>query len=167
MSFNESLVSSKSNEWSTPQSLFDQLNDEFNFTLDPCATHGNAKCLKYYTINENGLKQNWSNERVFMNPPYGYETEKWLSKAYEESLNGATVVCLIPARTDTAVWHDIIFKNAKQIRFVRGKIKFGGSKWTAPFSSALVIFSPNDYAEKIIYYSQSINAISNKKKLLV
>lgn len=148
MSYNEALVSSKSNEYATPQSLFDQLHKEFNFTLDPCSTNENAKCKKHYTIEDNGLDQDWSNEKVFMNPPYGYQTEDWLTKAYNESLNGATVVCLIPARTDTAVWHDIIFKYAKQIRFVRGKIIFGDSKWTAPFASALVIFSSENFDEK-------------------
>lgn len=158
MAYNDSLVSSKSNEWATPQSLFDSLNSEFNFTLDPCSTKENHKCERYFTLDEDGLKQDWSKDIVFMNPPYGYQTVDWISKAYTESLKGATVVCLIPARTDTSYWHDIIFKHSKQIRFIRGKIKFGGSKWTAPFASALVIFSPNTYNEKIIFYKESINA---------
>lgn len=158
MSYNQGLVTSNSNEWATPLKLFDKLDQEFKFNLDPCSTHENAKCAKHYTIEEDGLSQCWGGDTVFMNPPYGYETIRWIEKAYEESLNGATVVCLIPARTDTSYWHDIIFKHAKQIRFVRGKIKFGDSKWTAPFASALVIFSPNDYKEKIIWYDESINA---------
>lgn len=132
--------SSKSNEWTTPQYLFDELNDEFNFTLDPCATDENAKCSKYFTIEDDGLSKDWSNDVVFMNPPYGREIKKWIKKAYEESLNGATVVCLIPARTDTTYWHDFIFDKADDIRFLRGRLKFGNSKNSAPFPSAIVIY---------------------------
>ena len=162
MAYNEALVSSKTNEWETPMKLFNSLNEEFNFTLDPCCTKENAKCKKYYTIEDNGLIQDWSNDRVWMNPPYGYQTSEWINKAYRESLKGATVVCLIPARTDTSYWHDIIFKYAAQIRFIRGKIKFGGSKWTAPFASALIVFSNNEYKDKIVYYDESINKRSKK-----
>jgi len=132
--------SSKSNEWATPQNLFDELNDEFNFTLDPCATDENAKCSKYFTIEDDGLSKDWSNEVVFMNPPYGREIKKWIKKAYEESLSGATVVCLIPARTDTAYWHDFIFDKADDIRFLRGRLKFGNSKNSAPFPSSIVVY---------------------------
>lgn len=132
--------SSKSNEWTTPQYLFDELDDEFKFTLDPCATDENAKCSKYFTIEDDGLSKDWSNDVVFMNPPYGREIKKWIKKAYEESLSGATVVCLIPARTDTTYWHDFIFDKADDIRFLRGRLKFGNSKNSAPFPSAIVIY---------------------------
>ena len=132
--------SSKTNEWSTPQDFFDELDKEFNFTLDPCSTSENAKCAKYFTVEDDGLKQDWSNDVVFMNPPYGREIKHWIKKAYEESLNGATVVCLIPSRTDTIYWHDYIFGKADDIRFVRGRLKFGGSKNSAPFPSAVVIY---------------------------
>ena len=132
--------SSKSNEWATPQNLFDELNDEFNFTLDPCATDENAKCSNYFTIEDDGLSKDWSNDVVFMNPPYGREIKKWVNKAYKESLNGATVVCLIPARTDTTYWHDFIFGKANDIRFLRGRLKFGKSKNSAPFPSAIVVY---------------------------
>lgn len=132
--------SSKSNEWATPQNLFDELNDEFYFTLDPCATDENAKCSKYFTIEDDGLSKDWSNDVVFMNPPYGREIKKWIKKAYEESLNGAMVVCLIPARTDTTYWHDFIFNKADDIRFLRGRLKFGNSKNSAPFPSAIVVY---------------------------
>ena len=101
--------SSKSNEWATPQKLFDELNEEFNFTLDPCATDENAKCNKHFTIEDDGLSKDWSKDVVFMNPPYGREIKKWIKKAYEESLNGATVFCLIQARTYTKSWQEIIF----------------------------------------------------------
>ena len=132
--------SSKTNEWSTPQDFFDELDKEFNFTLDPCATRENAKCTKYFTVEDDGLKQDWSNDVVFMNPPYGREIKYWVQKAYEESLKGATVVCLIPSRTDTKYWHDYIFGKADDIRFLRGRLKFGGSKNSAPFPSAIIIY---------------------------
>ncbi|MBD3929922.1 adenine methyltransferase [Staphylococcus sp. EG-SA-6] len=132
--------SSKSNEWTTPQHLFDELNQEFNFTLDPCATEENAKCSKHFTIEDDGLSKDWSNDVVFMNPPYGREIKKWIKKAYEESLNGATVVCLIPARTDTMYWHDFIFDKADDIRFLKGRLKFGNGKNSAPFPSAIVVY---------------------------
>ena len=132
--------SSKSNEWTTPQHLFDELNQEFNFTLDPCATQENAKCSRHITIEDDGLSKDWSNDVVFMNPPYGREIKKWIKKAYEESLNGATVVCLIPARTDTMYWHDFIFDKADDIRFLKGRLKFGNGKNSAPFPSAIVVY---------------------------
>lgn len=132
--------SSKSNEWTTTQYLFDELNEEFNFTLDPCATDENAKCSKYFTIEDDGLSKDWSNDVVFMNPPYGREIKRWVKKAYEESLNGATVVCLIPARTDTTYWHDFIFDKADDIKFLKGRLKFGNGKNSAPFPSAIVIY---------------------------
>lgn len=133
--------SSKSNEWSTPQDFYDKLNQEFRFTLDPCATHESAKCDKYYTIDDDGLVQDWSSDVVFMNPPYGREIKHWVKKAHEESLKGATVVCLIPSRTDTAYWHDYIFGKADDIRFVRGRLKFGDSKNAAPFPSAVIVYN--------------------------
>ena len=130
--------SSKTDEWETPSELFNKLNEEFNFTLDPCCTKENAKCERYFTIAENGLAHDWSNDVVFMNPPYGREIGKWIEKAYRESLRGAIVVCLIPARTDTKYWHDYIFNKA-EIRFLKGRVKFS-NKGSAPFPSAIVIY---------------------------
>ncbi|MFW3569959.1 DNA N-6-adenine-methyltransferase, partial [Staphylococcus caprae] len=132
--------SSKSNEWYTPQYLFDELNEKYQFTLDPCASHENAKCDKYFTIEDDGLTKDWSKDIVFMNPPYGRNIKHWIKKAYEESVKGATVVCLIPARTDTTYWHDYIFNNAYNIKFLKGRIKFGGAVNSAPFPSAIVVF---------------------------
>lgn len=132
----------KSNEWETPQNLYDKLNEEFHFTLDPCATDNNAKCKRYFTITDDGLMQDWSNDIVFMNPPYGRNKGKWIEKAYKESLKGAIVVCLIAARTDTKYWHNYIFGKAK-IRFLPGRLYFkraDGSGDRAPFPSAIVIF---------------------------
>jgi phage N-6-adenine-methyltransferase len=133
--------SSKSNEWSTPQDFYDQLNQEFSFTLDPCATDENAKCAKYYTQKDDGLSQSWDNEIVFCNPPYGREIKHWVKKASEAK--GGIVVLLIPARTDTSYFHDYVYGKA-EIRFIRGRLKFGDSKQSAPFPSMLVIFSSVD-----------------------
>jgi site-specific DNA-methyltransferase (adenine-specific) len=137
---NPVLLSSKSTEWETPQEFYEKLNMEFNFQLDPCATRFNHKCREYFTIEDDGLKQPWGGKTVFMNPPYGRAVGNWIKKAYEESLKGATVVCLIPSRTDTAYWHDYCVKG--EIRFIRGRLKFGGSENSAPFPSAVVIFRP-------------------------
>lgn len=140
MPINKAMVSSKSNEWETPQKVFDDLDNEFHFTLDPCATPGNAKCARYYTKEQNGLTFSWANEVVFMNPPYGGNTGKWLSKAWRESLAGAIVVCLIVSSTDRSYWHDYIFPYASEIRWLRGRITFGEADSTAPFASAILIF---------------------------
>ena len=132
--------SSKSNEWSTPQDFFDELNTEFHFTLDPCATPENAKCEKYFTIEDDGLMQDWSGHTVFCNPPYGREIKKWVKKAHEESRKLNTkVVMLMPARTCTSYFHDYIYGQA-EIRFIRARLKFGDGKTPAPFPSMLVIF---------------------------
>ena len=137
----EVMFSSKTEEWETPKEFYEKLNEEFNFTLDPCATPENAKCLKYYTKKENGLKQNWQGERVFCNPPYGRSIKEWVKKCYEESRKpNTTVVMLIPARTDTTYFHEYIYKKAKEIRFVRGRLKFGNSKNSAPFPLMVVVF---------------------------
>ena len=133
--------SSKSNEWETPVETFEALNREFHFTLDPCATKSNAKCDMFYDIQADGLRQDWSKHRVFMNPPYGRQIGFWVKKAYEESTCGALVVCLIPSRTDTKWWHEYCMKG--EIRFIRGRLKFGDSKNSAPFPSAIVVFRPS------------------------
>ena len=125
---------SKTYEWSTPQSLFDELNKEFNFTLDPCATKENAKCKKFFTLKENGLLQDWSKDFVFMNPPYGKTIGKWIKK-----LSESCGVALLPARVDTKWFHNYIYNKA-EIRFIKGRIKFGGGKNSAPFPSMVVIF---------------------------
>ena len=133
---NKTLFSSATCEWSTPQEVFDKLNEEFHFTLDPCCTHENAKCEKHYTKEQDGLTQDWTGETVFCNPPYGRDMPKWIKKCAEH--NGVAVM-LIPARTDTAAFHDYIYNKA-EIRFIRGRLKFGGSKNSAPFPSMIVVF---------------------------
>lgn len=136
---NDSLFSSNSVEWETPQDLFDKLNDEFRFTLDPCSTHENAKCEKHYTKQEDGLTQSWNGETVFCNPPYGREISRWVEKAYmENKQNGVLVVLLIPARTDTKWFHEYIYKK-HEIRFLRGRLHFNNSKNSAPFPSMIVV----------------------------
>ena len=135
---NTGMFTSKTYEWETPKWLYDQLNKEYGpFILDPCATKENAKCKKYYTRQEDGLKQKWHG-RVFVNPPYGREIGKWIKKAYESAGQNALIVCLIPARTDTRWWHDYVMKG--KVRFIRGRLRFGGSKNHAPFPSAIVVF---------------------------
>ena len=132
------MFSSKSDEWETPQKLFDELNKEFHFTLDPCSTHENHKCEKYYTMEDDGLSKSWVGETVFVNPPYS-KIKDWVKKCYEES-KYADVIMLIPARTDTKYQHEYIFNYAKAICFIKGRLKFGNQTNSAPFPSQLVCF---------------------------
>lgn len=129
---------SQTDLWATPQAFYDKLNAEFGFETDVCATAENAKCPRYFTQADDGLAQDWTGT-CWMNPPYGREIGKWMRKAYESAQGGVTVVCLVPARTDTAWWHDYAMKG--EIRFIRGRLKFGGGKNSAPFPSAVVIFA--------------------------
>lgn len=134
------MFSSASDNWATPQELFNQLNNEFAFTLDPCASAYNAKCAQYYAKEQDELKQNWSGQRVFCNPPYGREIGKWVEKCSEEARKDNTLcVMLIPARTDTKWFHDFIYNKA-EVRFLKGRLKFGNSTNSAPFPSMIVIF---------------------------
>ena len=144
---NPGVFSSNTDEWATPQALFAALDAEFGFTLDPCALPCSAKCERYFTPDDDGLSRPWEGV-VFMNPPYGRDIGKWVEKAWLEALRGATVVCLIPARTDTAYWHDFVMK-ADEVRFIRGRLHFGGdherTAHNAPFPSAVVVFRPPAY----------------------
>lgn len=136
--------SSKTNEWATPQDFFDRLDAEFSFDLDPCTDGLNAKCERFFTEEDDGLVQSWADSTVFMNPPYGRAIKDWVQKAYEESITGdATVVALIPSRTDTRYWHDYVMK-AEEIRLIKGRLKFGDGKNSAPFPSAVVVFRKNN-----------------------
>ena len=136
---NNVIFSNASCEWSTPQDFFDALDAEFHFTLDPCSTDDNAKCKKHYTKEQDGLVQDWSDETVFCNPPYGREMPKWVKKCYEHMSGGGIAVMLIPARTDTKAFHEYIYGKA-EIRFLKGRLKFGGSNNNAPFPSMVVVF---------------------------
>lgn len=142
MTLNESQYMSNKDEWETPQPVFDKLDGEFHFTLDPCASDENKKCDKYFTKEIDGLIQSWSDDTVYMNPPYGKELAKWVRKAFEESQNGTVVVCLIPSRTDTRFWHEFVMR-AREIRFVTPRLSFVGSDNKAPFPASVVVFDPS------------------------
>lgn len=134
---NKALFSSHSTEWTTPQWLFDELNEEFNFTVDLCATKENRKCSKYYSSDNDGLTADITGERVFCNPPYGAkELPKWIKKCANSK---CLSVLLLPARTDTKAFHEFIYKKA-EIRFIKGRLHFGNSTNSAPFPSMIVIF---------------------------
>ena len=143
--------SSQRDTWETPQDFFDRYDRVYHFNLDAASSDENAKCEKHFTIKDDGLKQNWAGHTVWLNPPYGRQIGKWVQKAYEESLKpDTTVVCLLPARTDTKWFHDYCTKG--EITFVRGRLKFINrnlpsyredgkfQKSPAPFPSMLVFF---------------------------
>lgn len=136
---NELFFSSKSDDWSTPPQFFRELDAELHFDLDVCATEENRKCLRYFSKEQDGLQQSWAGCRVFCNPPYS-QIKKWVEKAYREGTQEGTLVALlIPARTDTRYFHDFILHRA-EVRFIKGRLKFGDQKNAAPFPSMVVIF---------------------------
>lgn len=135
---NDGMFTSKTDMWETPQDLFDNLDSEFHFTLDVCAVKENAKCNNFYSPEQDGLSQPWTG-RVWCNPPYGRQIGKWVRRALFASAAGATVVMLLPSRTDTKWFHEYIYHKA-EIRFIRGRLKFGGAKNGAPFPSMVCIF---------------------------
>lgn len=147
------LQQPKSHEWETPPELFRQLDQEFGFVLDAAATEENHLCPFYLTEKENGLVANWwSFDTVFCNPPYGTQIGRWVEKGWREAQNDATVVMLIPARTETRYWHDYVMR-AAEIRFIRGRLRFGGVEiergHNAPFPSAVVVFRPGEHTPRI------------------
>lgn len=130
--------SSATDLWATPADFFAKCEAEFGpFDLDVCANEENAKCRRFFTKADDGLAQQWTGS-CWMNPPYGRTIGLWMEKAWRSAQGGAKVVCLVPARTDTAWWHDYAAKGT--VRFIRGRLKFGGHKNSAPFPSALVVF---------------------------
>ena len=137
------LFSSRRNDWATPWSLFNAVNKEFLFELDAAASRGNAKCLKFYTEEDDGLSKDWSSDvnggAVWLNPPYGRDIKLWVEKAYSESKKGCCVVVLTFVRTDTKWWNDYAMQ-AAEIRLITGRISFGGSKNAAPAPSCLLVF---------------------------
>lgn len=135
------LFSSATDLWETPLDLFQELDAEFGFTLDVCALPINAKCRKFFSPTEDSLKQRWTGV-CWMNPPYGRTIGDWVKKALESAQDGATVVCLLPARTDTRWWHEYV-AHASEIRYVRGRLRFGKAVNSAPFPSAVVVFRPS------------------------
>ena len=155
---NKALLSSKSSEWETPRDFYNFLDKKFHFEIDPCATYENKKCPMYFSIAVDGLSVDWGQRRYFMNPPYGYQIRHWIRKAYESSLNGALVVCLIPARTDTSYWHTYCMRGT--IYLIRGRLKFTSRTFVesngdlklvpAPFPCALVIFGDGYNDTKVV-----------------
>ena len=138
MAFTTGMRTSLTDLWATPQYVFDVLNEEFKFELDVCANDENHKCEKYFTKEDDGLSQTWDG-RCWMNPPYGREIGKWVKKAYESAKDGAIVVCLLPARTDTRWWTDYVMR-ASELRFIAGRLKFGDAEASAPFPSVIAVF---------------------------
>jgi site-specific DNA-methyltransferase (adenine-specific) len=150
----EVMFSSERTDWETPQDLFNELNEEFHFTLDVCATEENKKCERYFSKKINGLTEDWFGT-CFMNPPYGREIIDWVKKAHDEVDLSKTmretksdidkrvlttcVVGLLPARTDTQWFHDYIYNKA-EIRFLKGRVRFVGAKYSAPFPSMICIW---------------------------
>lgn len=143
---NKDLMSSKTDDWATPIEFYKNLDKQFHFDLDPCASDENHKCKKYFTKEDDGLKKSWRYHRVFMNPPYGREIGKWVAKAYKENLvNNTFIVALLPARTDTKWFHDWIYKKENtEIIFIKGRLKFNDVKQSAPFPSMIVIYGRKD-----------------------
>lgn len=134
---------SKNQEWSTPKWLFDQLHEEFDFELDACATASIAKCDRFFSQQEDAFMHRWA-PSTFLNPPYGSSLKRWIRKAYEESVRGALVVMLLPARTDVEWFHRYCLCPGVEIRFLKGRVDFGGcsGRSRAPFPSMVVIFRP-------------------------
>jgi len=138
------LFSRKDEDWETPEEVYQGLNAEFHFTLDPCASEDTAKCIRYFTKEDDGLEQPWGTERVFLNPPYGRDIRKWIDKAIDASKSGALVVALVHARTDTRWFHEAI-RWANEVRFRKGRIRFGHpgkDDINSPFPSVVMIFRP-------------------------
>lgn len=143
--FDGAAFQSNRHNWETPRKFFDELNSKYHFTLDPCASNTNYKTGRYFTCEDNGLIQSWSGECVFCNPPYGRQIGKWVEKCHDEGLQGTRICLLIPARTDTAYFHDFIYnKPNTRIEFIRGRLKYelnGVPGGASPFPSMLVFFN--------------------------
>lgn len=133
------LAENRTDVWATPQDLFDKLDAIFNFDLDVCAIAENAKCERFFSPCENGLKQEWQGI-CWMNPPYGSEIKYWVEKAGQAAKQGNTVVALLPVRTDTRWWQDYCLD--REIHYIKGRLKFGDCKNNAPFGCAVVVFRP-------------------------
>lgn len=130
--------------WETPPEVYGPLDEEFNFTLDPCAQASTAKCSKFYTEDDDGLSKSWCGERVFMNPPYGKEIYAWTRKAREEQSRGVLVVGLLPASTDLKWWHEDVVGYA-EVRYIRGRVRFltgGPYRASGFFPSVVVVWRP-------------------------
>lgn len=141
-----SMRTESSDQWATPADIFGPLDDEFRFDLDVAASATNAKCASYFTEQDNRLWHRWAPRRCWMNPPYGGETTRWVAKAAAEASDGALVVGLLPARTDTAWFHEHVLASGAEVRFVRGRVAFDlpgvRIRPRAPFPSLIVVWRP-------------------------
>ncbi len=154
------IDSSKSIEWETPQRLFDELNYEFHFNLDVCASTSNTKCRRFITPEQDAFRKKWKG-RCWMNPPYGRGIEQWIRRAVKQIQKGNAnvVVCLVPSRTDTVWWHDIVLRYASEIRFVKNRLYFGDGTERAPFPSVIVVFEVTAKRDDF-----SVSSINNFKE---
>jgi len=149
------MGSSIKQNWETPVQFFNELNKEFGFTLDPCAEVSTAKVNKFYSKEDNGLIQSWANEICFINPPYNNQ-KQFIEKAINEKINGCLSVCLIPARTDTKLFHDLLVPNC-EIRLIKGRIKFksDGELKNSPFFPSMLVIIGKDIKPKITTYNKT------------
>lgn len=158
------LFTCRTNEWATPQTLFDALREEFDFDLDVAARLSNTKCEKFFTKKQNGLSQDWyrasKTKHIYCNPPFQGQTAKWVEKAYQESLKGCTVVVLIPFRSDTAYIHDYVIGKASEIRLIKGRLKYNDGDGSAPFPSCIIVFRPHDHHTKWLSVDKENNELS-------
>lgn len=136
------MFTSERGDWRTPIELFAKVHTEFRFQIDVCASRDNSQTLLFFDKDQDALTQDWAAKRCWMNPPYGRGIEQWIAKAWEEAQKGATVVCLLPARVDTIWFHDVVLPNAKEVRFLKGRLHFDDGDGRATFPSMLVVFKP-------------------------
>ncbi len=136
-----SMVSSKREDWTTSQDIFNKLDSVFIFDIDVCAIKENSECDSYFCSDDEAFGRAWLGV-CWMKPPHGAGINKWIKKAYESTKqHGATVVCLLPARTDTCWWNDYCKKG--EVYFIKEQVKFGDAEKSAPFPAAVVVFRPN------------------------
>jgi len=131
--------------YETPDNIFNPLNEKYHFTLDVAADNENHKCDNYYSQEDDGLNKDWGINICWMNPPFGRGLKKWVAKAHSESLKGATVVCLIPVRTNTNWWHDYCLQ--ADVEFIKGEVTFKGYDRGLWMPFAIVVFSPKELEE--------------------
>lgn len=138
----------KTDNHPTPKAFYNLLDKEFRFTCDAAASSKNAKCAVFFTRRQNGLAQNWGKHVVFLNPPYGRGIADWAKKALDAASKGATVVMLVPSRTDTKWFRAVVERPEVQVVFVTGRLKFGNAKNAAPFSNVVLVVRPPRYGSQ-------------------
>lgn len=160
---NPGMYTSDDDAWATPQDIFDKLNKLFGpFDLDPAASSSNAKCEKYYTRLDSGLRASWYGHSVFLNPPYGRDIHRWMRKCSMERFSCKVIVALIPGRTDARWFQEYVLSHVSELYFVRGRIKFEGSFNSAPFPSIIAVYHPVQFASYDIN-GIKINSLDFKK----